>query len=74
MPDRRRALTLADLAALADISASAHEPRALHAAADALVQAVVGHRLFTILRVHPGGTEVERVYSSNPTVYPVGGR
>ena len=74
MPDRSRALTLADLAALADLSAAAHEPRQFCAAVDALVQTVIGHRLFTILRVHPGGTEVERVYSSNTTAYPVGGR
>ena len=74
MPDRSRALTLADLAALADLSAAAHEPRQLCAAVDALVQAVIGHRLFTILRVHPGGTEVERVYSSDTAAYPVGGR
>jgi hypothetical protein len=74
MSDRSRALTLADLAVLADLSASAHEPEALYAAADALVQTVIGHRLFTILRVHPGGSEVERVYSSNTAAYPVGGR
>ena len=74
MPDRSRALTLADLAALADLSASVHEPQALHAAVDALVQLVIGHRLFTILRVHEAGLEVERVYSSNTAAYPVGGR
>ena len=74
MPDRSRALTLADLAALADLSASAHEPRELHAAVDALVQTTIGHLLFTILRVHEAGTEVERVHSSNTAAYPVGGR
>ena len=74
MPNRSRALTLADLAALADLSSSAHAPRELHAAVDALVQTVIGHRLFTILRVHEAGTEVERVYSSNTAAYPVGGR
>ena len=74
MPDRSRILTLADLAALADLSASAHEPRALYSAVDALVQAVMGHLLFTILRVHEAGLEVERIYSSNTAAYPVGGR
>ena len=74
LPERSRALNLADLAALADLSASAHETGALHAAVDALVQIVIGHRLFTILRVHEAGLEVERIYSSNTAAYPVGGR
>src|SRR5947207_890160 len=74
MPDRSRSLTLADLAALTELSASVHEPRALHAAVDALVRMVIGHRLFTILRVHEAALEVERIYSSNTAAYPVGGR
>ena len=55
MPDGSRTSTFADLAALADLSASVHEPRALYAAVDALVRIVIGHRLFTILRVHEAG-------------------
>jgi GAF domain-containing protein len=74
MPDRARVLTLDDLATLAELAASAHEPQALYAAVDALVQKVIGHRLFTILRVHEAAMEVERVYSSNAEAYPVGGR
>jgi GAF domain-containing protein len=74
MPDRARVLTLADLAALAQLSASAHEPQALYEAVDALVQEVIGHRLFTLMRVHEATMEVERVYSSNTAAYPVGGR
>lgn len=73
-PDRSRVLTLADLAGLTNLAASPHEPRALYAAVDALVQLVIGHRLFTILRVHEAGMEVERIYSSNTAAYPVGGR
>ena len=38
------------------------------------MQSVIGHRLFTILRVHEAGMEVERIYSSNTAAYPVGGR
>ncbi len=34
----------------------------------------VGHTLFTVSRNLPGGTEVERIYSSLPTHYPIGGR
>ena len=74
MPDRARALTLGDLATLAGLSASAHEPQQLYAAVDALVQEVIGHNLFTIMRVHEAAMEVERVYSSNAEAYPVGGR
>ena len=33
----------------------------------------VGHALFTVSRVLPGGTQVERIYSSMPANYPVGG-
>ena len=34
----------------------------------------VGHALFTITRFDPATLEVERVHSSNPVAYPVGGR
>jgi transcriptional regulator with GAF, ATPase, and Fis domain len=74
MPDRAHVLTLDDLASLAQLSAGAHEPQELYAAVDALVQKVIGHRLFTIMRVHEAAMEVERVYSSNTAAYPVGGR
>ena len=74
MSDRTRVLAVADLAALAALAASAHEPRKLCAAVDLLVQEVVGHRLFTIMRVHAAAMEVERVHSSNTVAYPVGGR
>jgi hypothetical protein len=71
---RHRGLTMADLAALADLSARPHEPIELYAAVDTLVQQVIGHRLLTIMRVHEAAMEVERVYSSNTVAYPVGGR
>jgi transcriptional regulator with GAF, ATPase, and Fis domain len=74
MSETRRSLTLADLARLADVSAAAHEPVALYAAVDRLVQEVIGHKLFTLMRVHEASAEVERIYSSNTTAYPVGGR
>jgi hypothetical protein len=72
-PDMR-ALALHDLGALADLSARAHEAAELYVAVDRLVQEVIGHRLFTIMRVHEAAAEVERIYSSNTTAYPVGGR
>jgi GAF domain-containing protein len=74
MPNARRPLTLSDLAALAERFAVEPQPALLYAAIDALVQQVIGHRLFTLMRVHDATDEVERIYSSNTTAYPVGGR
>jgi GAF domain-containing protein len=44
-------LTVGDLARLADIGAGAPDPGRLLGAADALVQRVIGHKLFTVMRV-----------------------
>jgi hypothetical protein len=74
MRNAKRPLTLGDLALLADRLASEQEPALLYAAIDALVQDVIGHRLFTLMKVHEASSEVERIYSSNPEAYPVGGR
>jgi hypothetical protein len=74
MSGGKRALTLRDLEALAGRFAIEREPARLHAAADALVQEVIGHRLFTLMRVDAERVEVVRVYSSNASAYPVGGR
>jgi GAF domain-containing protein len=53
---------------------AAHTPLQACAAVDAAAQALVGHRLFTVLYVAPGAREVARIYSSNPAAYPVAGR
>ena len=45
----------------------------LEAAGRALAEAV-GHRLYTVTCLLAGGREVERVHSTRPDVYPVGGR
>jgi GAF domain-containing protein len=74
MHKTKRPLTLLDLAALAERVASDPEPTLLYAAADGLVQEVIGHKLFTLMRVHEQTSEVERFYSSNTAAYPVGGR
>lgn len=70
----RIALTLADLAAIAEVTASAPEPDAVFRAIAALAQRAIGHRLFTIMRLHAETQEVERLYSSLPDSYPVSGR
>ena len=74
MRNARRKLTLSDLAGLAERFAVEPQPALLYAAIDALVQQAIGHRLFTLMRVHEATDEVERIYSSNPAAYPVGGR
>jgi hypothetical protein len=38
------------------------------------LQASLGHRLFTVSRVLPNGTEVERIFTTAPQVYPIHGK
>jgi GAF domain-containing protein len=70
----RAPLTVADLARLAAVAVEATDPRVVFAAADRLVAAAIGHRLFTVTGVHHATQEVERLYTSDPVAYPVGGR
>jgi hypothetical protein len=70
----RTALTIADLAPVGEATASAREPEAVFRAVDALAQKAIGHRLFTVMRLHAETSEVERLYSSLPEAYPVSGR
>lgn len=70
----RSALTLADIAAVAEIAASADAPDAVFRAVERLAQEVIGFRLFTVMRLHAATQEVERLYSSLPEAYPVSGR
>jgi transcriptional regulator with GAF, ATPase, and Fis domain len=73
-PMTRLALTVADLVSVIDAMEGAAKPEALFAAVAALVQKAIGHRLFTIMRLHADTQEVERLYSSRPDAYPVSGR
>jgi len=70
----RAALTIDDLTAAIDITASAPELDATFRVVAALAQKAIGHHLFTIMRVHEELQEVERLYSSLPDAYPVSGR
>jgi GAF domain-containing protein len=74
MSDQKRALTPSDLSMLAEILAKPHDTIELYAAVDRLVRDVIGHKLFTMMRVHEATPDVERIYSSNTNAYPVGGR
>lgn len=70
----REPLTIADLTALAETTASAREADVMFRAVEALAQKAIGFRLFTIMRLHGDSQEVERLYSSDPMAYPVSGR
>ena len=70
----RRELCLADLQALTDVVRTPGEPFAIFQAIEKLTAEVIGHRLFTIMRFDAARFEVERVYTSDPAVYPLGGR
>ena len=48
-------------------------PEALFKAVDQAVKEIVGHKLFTLLYVAPGGKRVKRLYTNMPREYPVGG-
>jgi hypothetical protein len=70
----RRELRLDDLAPLVDALRRADRPPSIYRAVETLSAAVIGHRLFTIMRFDAERAEVERVHTNVPTVYPVGGR
>jgi GAF domain-containing protein len=66
--------TAAEIADVMEITASTADPHATFRALEALAGRTVGHTLFTVTRNIEASQEVERVYSSNPAAYPLGGR
>jgi hypothetical protein len=48
-------------------------PDTLFKAVDKALADTVGHKLFTLLYVAPGGLRVKRIYTNMPKEYPVGG-
>ena len=70
----REILALSEVAAILDSMARDRDPQTSLRAVDALAQRIFGHKLFTVMRHLAGSSEVERIYSSNPAAYPVGGR
>ncbi len=50
------------------------QPAFAFAALEAALGATLGHKLFTLLRYHADSGDSERLYTSHPTAYPVGGR
>lgn len=53
---------------------AASDRHAVFVAAETVAQTLIGHRLFTIMRFDAERMLVERIYSSNPEAYPIGGR
>ena len=70
----RRELRFDDLADLVAALRGENHPARIFGALDTLSADVIGHRLFTIMRFDADRSEVERVHTSMPAVYPVGGR
>jgi hypothetical protein len=62
------------LAAVAAVATLPGQPAAVFGALDAALGAVLGHRLFTLMRYHAASGDSERVYTTHPAAYPVGGR
>jgi hypothetical protein len=69
-----RSLTVGDLESVMALAATDHAPPQFYRAVEDLAQDVLGHTLFTVMAFHGDTVEVERVHSSNPGAYPVGGR
>jgi len=70
----KKPLSINDCHRLAEAGLSATDAFSFCAILDTVVARTIGHRLFTISRFHPDSMELERVYSSDPVTYPVGGR
>ena len=62
------------LARVADAWRDADQPRATFEAAGEAFREQIGFGLYTVTHILPGGREVERLYSTNPQAYAVGGR
>ena len=74
MSTATRSLTLEDVAGVLALSADAPDTSEIYARVDQLVRDTVGYKLLTVLKFVEETQEVERIYSSNPKTYPVGGR
>ena len=62
------------LDAVAAMATLPGQPQALFGALDGALRAVLGHRLFTLMRYHERTGESERIYTTHPREYPVGGK
>jgi len=70
----RRDFKVEDFALLAAALRAADQPSRVCQALEGASGEVIGHRLFTVMRFRSERSEVERIYSNLPSVYPPGGR
>ncbi len=70
----RRELKAADFGLLAEALRLPEQPLRICQTVEKVSGEVIGHRLFTVMRLHSESFEVERIYSNLPSVYPPGGR
>ncbi|HEU0062730.1 MAG TPA: GAF domain-containing protein [Hyphomicrobiaceae bacterium] len=70
----KRGLEMADVAALTQCASASADAREVYAEVARIAAETVGWRLFTVLRYLEAEAAVERLYSSDETAYPVGGR
>ena len=70
----RRELRVEDLDLLAEALRAPEQPHTICRALEGLTGEVIGHRLFTVMRFDSGRSEVQRIHTSLPAVYPTGGR
>jgi hypothetical protein len=74
MADKRRALTLEDVAVITARSGESADAREVYRLVAQISAETMGWRLFTILRYVEAEDAVERLYTSDEKAYPVGGR
>jgi hypothetical protein len=70
----RRKLQAEDLSALAEALRSPTQPLTICRALEKLSGETIGHRLFTVMQFDSDRSDVLRIHTSLPAVYPVGGR
>jgi hypothetical protein len=70
----RRDLRIDDLELLATAARDADQPLQICRALERVSAETIGHRLFTVMLFDSARSEVQRVYSTLPSVYPIGGR
>ena len=70
----RRKLQAEDLSALAEALCAPGQPLAICRALETLSGETIGHRLFTVMWFDSDRSEVQRLHTSLPAIYPAGGR
>lgn len=70
---KKRELTVKDVTKVMAIGMKSDRKK-VYQAVEKLAKETAGFKLFTILKYVEGEKQVERVYTSNPKAYPIGGR